>query len=63
MKNERNYGLDLYRLLAMLMITILHVNVPLLNLIGGIHGKNVYFTGWFLETICFCGLNQTVYCS
>ena len=57
MKNERNYGLDLYRLLAMLMITILHVNAPLLNLIGGIHGKSIYFTGWFLETICFCGVN------
>ena len=57
MKNERNYGLDLYRLLAMLMITILHVNVPLLSLIGGIHGKGVHFTGWILESICFCGVN------
>ena len=41
MKNERNYGLDLYRLLAMLMITMLHINFFYLNLTGGIHGRNV----------------------
>ena len=57
MENKRNYGLDIYRLLAMLMITILHVNVPLLNLIGWYNGKGVRFSGWVLQTICFCGVN------
>lgn len=56
MKTERNCGLDLYRLLAMLMITVLHVNFFYLSLPHDAR-PTVYYAGWFIETICYCGVN------
>ena len=56
MKTERNYGLDLYRLLAMLMITALHVNYQQLNLMEH-NVPSVSSMGYLIEYICFCGVN------
>ncbi|MBQ9770499.1 MAG: acyltransferase [Lentisphaeria bacterium] len=56
MTGERNCGLDLYRLLAMLMITVLHVNFFYLKLPYDAR-PSVYYTGWFAEAVCYCGAN------
>ena len=56
MKTERNYGLDLYRLLAMLMITALHVNYQQLNLMEH-NVPSGSSMGYLIEYICFCGVN------
>lgn len=55
---ERSYGLDLYRIMAMLMITALHVNYQHCNLLnnwtlpGGLRCAGV-----IIEYICFAGVN------
>lgn len=55
---ERLYGLDLYRSLAILMITVLHVNWQHCGLIytPGLP-RSVYGSGLFIEYLCFAGVN------
>lgn len=56
-KKERNYGIDLLRLISMLMVVILHVlgqggilrNTQPLTLNGEVF--------WSLETLCYCAVN------
>ena len=57
MENERNYGLDLFRIMAMLMITVLHVNFQHFNLLNRQHEPGIYTAGYLIEYICFCGVN------
>lgn len=55
--NERNYGIDLLRIFAMLMVVILHVlgrggvldNVSSLSVTGEIY--------WAIEIACYCAVN------
>jgi peptidoglycan/LPS O-acetylase OafA/YrhL len=55
---ERLCGLDLYRSLAILMITVLHVNWQHCGLIytPGLP-RSVYGAGLFIEYLCFAGVN------
>lgn len=56
-KSQRNYGIDLLRIISMLMIIILHIlghggvlkNTPLLSY--------RYEVAWFLETASYCAVN------
>ena len=56
MKN-RNYGIDLLRIVSMYMVVILHIlgnggvltNLELLSL--------NYYSAWFLEISCYCAVN------
>ena len=55
-KNERNYGIDLLRILSMIQVLILH----LINYSVGykIKQKNKkYNSTWCLESICMCSVN------
>ena len=51
--NERNYGVDLFRIVSMLMVVTLHV----LNRGGALgaaaKGSAEYYAGWALEIICY----------
>ena len=56
-KSQRNYGIDLLRIVSMLMIVALHVLGH-----GGILDTTMGLTlncevAWFLEIACFCSLN------
>lgn len=56
-KKERNYGIDLLRLISMFMVVVLHVlgqggildNTPNLSIAGE--------TFWFFEIACYCAVN------
>lgn len=57
MKNERNYGVDALRILAMLMVVVTHVMG-----VGGILDaceplSPQYGVTWFLEAACYCTVN------
>jgi len=57
MSEERSYGLDIYRIMAMVMITILHVvNMHLCMLDFSLPVKYCY-AGYFWEYLCFTGVN------
>ena len=54
---EKNYGIDALRVLAMFMVTILHILTQ-----GGILNASGRFTsqyeaGWLLQTMAFCAVN------
>ena len=54
---EKNYGIDTLRILAMFMVTILHILTQ-----GGILNASSRFTsqyeaGWFLQTAAFCAVD------
>jgi surface polysaccharide O-acyltransferase-like enzyme len=54
---ERNYGIDLLRIVAMIFIPILHVLLQ-----GGILGNSIslsanYEVAWFLEIMAYCAVN------
>lgn len=56
-ETERNYGIDLLRIAAMLMIPVLHVLGQ-----GGVLGRTAqnaanYYACWLLETACLCAVN------
>ena len=57
MQNQtRNYGLDIFRIISMVMITFLHVNNQALHLMG--HSSfAVKASGYLIEYACFCGVN------
>lgn len=57
MKSERNYGIDLLRIISMLMIIILHILGH-----GGVLKNTAvlsyrYEAAWFLETASYCAVN------
>lgn len=55
---ERLFGLDLYRVLAILMITILHVNYQHCGLINNPNlPRGACAIGLFIEYLCFAGVN------
>ncbi|MGN0438549.1 MAG: acyltransferase family protein, partial [Lachnospiraceae bacterium] len=54
---KRNYGIDVLRMLAMFMVTILHILTQ-----GGILNASSKFTsqyevGWLLQTAAFCAVD------
>ena len=55
---ERAVGLDIYRILAMLMITALHINYQHCNLLNNRDLPGVlYYSGLIIEYICYAGVN------
>lgn len=56
MKN-RNYGIDLLKIVAMVMVVVLHTmgNGGVLKATETLSPN--YVCGWLLETICFCAVN------
>lgn len=54
-KTDRNYGIDLLRIVSMMMVTLLHVfgQGGILYTAVGINSKTV----WFFETAAFCAAN------
>lgn len=56
-KAERNYGIDALRILAMLMIVILHI-LGVGGILDACEPMSVqYVTAWFLEAACYCSVN------
>lgn len=53
---ERNYGVDLLRVLATLFITILHV-MGHGGILDAVEGKGQYNVVWLLEILCFCAVD------
>lgn len=56
-KRERNYGIDLLRIVSMYMVLILHILGK-----GGVLSAEdssfaVHEAAWLLETLCFCAVN------
>lgn len=56
-KTERNYGIDLLRMLCMYMIPVLHVLGQ-----GGVMARTksnsaTYYSCWLLEILCLCAVN------
>ncbi len=55
---ERVVGLDIYRILAMLMITALHINYQHCNLLNNPDlSGTLYCAGLIIEYICYAGVN------
>lgn len=57
MKKERNYGLDMLRMICMFLIVNLHVLSP-----GGAMARvqgneGTYYACWFLETCAYCAVD------
>ena len=57
MKKERNYGIDLLRVISMLFVVILHSlgQGGILNNV--VIDSNQYMCGWFLKSFVFCAVN------
>ena len=55
--SEKNYGIDALRILAMFMVTILHI----LNRVGVLNSTfkftSQYEAGWLLQTASFCAVD------
>lgn len=57
MKKERNYGIDLLRIVAMFFVCLLHV-LRFGGILGGARPLSAqYEVAWFLETAAFCAVN------
>ena len=56
MTDSRCYGLDLFRLTAMVMITAIHINMEYFVLVSSWE-KSIWLTGWLIQNICFAGVN------
>ncbi len=54
---QRNYGIDLLKLLSMFMVVILHVLGKGGLLYGAAQGSSQYWTVWFLEIGAYCAVN------
>ena len=54
---ERWYGLDIYRIMAMVMITALHINCFNLGMMDRSRPAAVFYTGYLVEYACFAGVN------
>ena len=57
MKTNRAYGLDLLRILSMMMVLVLHVFSNGSALDHLVPGTANYFVGWLLEAMCFCAVD------
>ncbi len=56
-KTERNYGIDLLRIVSMMMIVTLHV-LGRGGILETVSNNSVKFvTVWFLEVMCLCSVN------
>ncbi|MDR1002759.1 MAG: acyltransferase [Oscillospiraceae bacterium] len=58
LQKQRNYGIDLIRLIAMLMVVLLHT----LKFYFGLLDKSAplgerWWLAWSLETLCYCAVN------
>lgn len=56
-KKQRDLGIELFRIVAMLLIVLLHVLGR-----GGVYSNTLYLStnyklAWFLETVAFCSVN------
>ena len=57
MNQERNYGIDLLRVLATYMVLVLHV-MGQGGIVWTIDGSsNNYIVAWLLELLAFCAVN------
>lgn len=56
MIREREYGIDLLRILAMLMICVLHV-LRQSGVLAAAQGSAEYAAAWALECACYCAVN------
>lgn len=54
---ERNVGLDLLRLLAMVMVVILHILGQGGILDAALPGSLTWYTAWGLECLCYCAVD------
>ena len=54
---SRNYGIDALRIVAMVMVLILHLLASIDVLSVENHGISSYNVGWLLETAAYCGVN------
>ena len=57
MKQNRIYGIDLLRIMSMMMVLILHVFSNGGVLFQLIPNTKNYYVGWFLEAMCFCAVD------
>lgn len=57
MNTERNYGIDLLRIVSMLMVVILHINGQGGLLKAAEIYTPQYYVIWFIEVAVFCGVN------
>ena len=55
-KPERNYGIDLFRIVSMIMVLVLHVLGQGHAIYAEVFSSNFY-TGWFLETAAYGAVN------
>ena len=55
-KTERNYGIDLFRIVSMIMVLVLHVLGQGHAIYAEVFSANFY-TGWFLETAAYGAVN------
>ena len=56
-KQERNYGIDLLRMLCMYMIPVLHVLGQGSVMVRTGINDATYYSCWFLEILCLCAIN------
>ena len=56
-KSERNMGVELFRIMSMVLVILLHVlgHGGVLSRTG--HLSDKYKIGWFLETLAYCSVN------
>lgn len=56
-QTDRNYGIDLLRIVSMAMIVVLHVlgHGKLLESVEA--GSPKYYVLWFMETMAYCSVN------
>jgi len=54
---RREYGIDILRILSMMMVLVLHVfsNGKVLKHL--VFGSTNYYVGWFFEALCFCAVD------
>lgn len=53
----RNYGIDALRIVAMLLVLVLHLLAAAHVLLLDNHGSASYRAGWLLEIAAYCGVN------
>ncbi len=59
--NSRQSGLELLRIIAMLMVVTLHyLHENLGGVLGVVKNGSVYYFSWTLEALCYCAVNVFV---
>ena len=57
MKSKRNYGIDLLKIICMLMVVFLHL-LKHGGILSNVNNNSfVYIMVWFIEILCFCAVN------